>query len=43
MGKKVGVARNNPLLKENAEYNLKLSKAIVEKIELSLTGGDDNE
>ncbi|MFA2821555.1 tyrosine-type recombinase/integrase [Bacillus wiedmannii] len=41
--KKVGLARNNPLLKENAEYNLKLSKAIVEKIEFIIIGGDHNE
>lgn len=41
--KKVNLTANNPLLKENAEYNLKLSKMIVKKIEDTIKEGEIRE
>lgn len=38
--KKVEMSKNSPLMKENAEYNLKLSQGIVKKIEESIQGGE---
>lgn len=40
---KVSVAAKNSLLKENAEYNLKLSKVIVKKIEDIIKVGEQHE
>ncbi|MFY3791409.1 hypothetical protein ACOQFO_06895 [Ureibacillus sp. MALMAid1270] len=37
--KKIRLVGNNPLLKENAEYNLRLSQKIVEKIEDNIKKG----
>src|SRR5699024_7842243 len=40
---KVQLAANNPLLKENAEYNLKLSNMVIKKIEGTIQDGELHE